>query len=177
MSEPGMGPYPPQVALALRDSANQQSTRKIGVSTPCGAGRCRYGRTLFSSPGCRSCRGMPEPGMGTYPPRVALALCALVNQRSARGIGALLCAGRCRPGRTGLSSPGCRSYGDMEGCRNRGWVPILPGCGGTGGGLHRGSTPAARASPRYWPRAGRGGGATGLGFGKRGDESHMPMAL
>ena len=44
----------------------------------------------------------------------------------------------------------------MEGCINRGCGPIIPGCGETVGGVPRGATPAARASPHDWPRAGRG---------------------
>ena len=39
--------------------------------------------------------------------------------------------GRYRPGRTRFSSPGCRICRYKKGCLNRGWGPILPGCGGT----------------------------------------------
>ena len=44
----------------------------------------------------------------------------------------------------------------MEGLLNRGWGPILPVCGEIVG-FPRGATPAARASPPDWPRAGAGG--------------------
>ena len=50
------------------------------------------------------------------------------------GLGLPHRAGRCAPGRTRFSSPGCRSCRDIEGCLNRGWKSILPGCGGTEGG-------------------------------------------
>ena len=53
----------------------------------------------------------------------------------------------------------------MEACLNRGWEPILPGCGGTRGGVPRGAISAARAPPYDWPRqgweAGVGGGTLG----------------
>ena len=44
----------------------------------------------------------------------------------------------------------------MEGFLNRGWRYILPGCCEIVG-FPRGATPAARASPPHWPRAGVGG--------------------
>ena len=51
-------------------------------------------------------------------------------------------AGRYRPKRSSLSSPGCWSCGDMEGYLTRGWEIIIPGCGGTSA-LSRGETLAA----------------------------------
>ena len=47
----------------------------------------------------------------------------------------------------------------MEGLLNRGWGLILPVCGEIVG-FPQGATPAARASPSDWSRAG-GGGALG----------------
>ena len=47
----------------------------------------------------------------------------------------------------------------MEELLNRGWGPVLPVCGEIVG-FPEGATPAARASPPDWPRAG-GGGALG----------------
>ena len=46
----------------------------------------------------------------------------------------------------------------MEGFLTRGWVSIIPECGGIVG-FPRGATPAARASPPRWPRAAGGGGS------------------
>ena len=88
MSERRTGPYPTRVTLALRIPANQQSARRIGVSTPFGAVSTRENSILV--PGVSDFyiyERMNEPGMGPYPPRVALALRAAANQRSARGIG------------------------------------------------------------------------------------------
>ena len=43
------------------------------------------------------------------------------------GLGFPHCVGRCRPGGTPFSSPGCRSCTCMEGFLIREWKPILPG--------------------------------------------------
>ena len=63
------------------------------------------------------------------------------------------------PGGSPFSSPRCRSCRCIEGLLNRGWGPILPVCGEIVG-FPQGATPAARASPSDWSRAG-GGGALG----------------
>ena len=64
----------------------------------------------------------------------------------------------------------------MEGFLTRGWGPILSGCDGIVG-FPRGATPAARAAPPHWPRAGGGEALRPmvLGLGKRWDESHLPI--
>ena len=49
------------------------SDRPVGLGFPHRAGRCRPGRTRFSSTGCLSCRDMEgfwEPGVGPNPSRV-----------------------------------------------------------------------------------------------------------
>ena len=86
-------------------------------------------------------------------------------------------AGRCRPGRTGFSSPGCRSCRDREGFVNRGWGPIAPGRGGTGGGL-----PQGQLSPRApRPLIGRGwaggGGHSANGIGARENAGMKAISL
>ena len=84
----GMGPYPPQVRLTARISANWRWADGVGVSTPCGTVLTReitvfvpnlldlymYGRSIV-------------PGMAPYPPRVPLAPRTPANQRSASGVG------------------------------------------------------------------------------------------
>ena len=140
--------------------ANQRSVSGIGVSTPCGARRCRPRRTRFSSPGFRRCRyleGCLNRGWENILPGLSTLYTSQSNSDRPLGLGFPHRAGRCRPGRTRFSSPGCQSCRDMEACLNRGWVPILPGCDGTERGLPRGSTPAARALPPDWPRAGGAG--------------------
>ena len=52
-------------------------------------------------------------------------------------------AGRYRPGRSAITSPGYWSCRDMEGFLTRGWDIIISGCGGTSA-LARGATLAAR---------------------------------
>ena len=94
---------------------------------------------------------MPEPRMGPNPSRArhdwkgvkrgrgpilpglrSLYAPQTISDRPVR-LGSPHRAGRCATGRTRFSSPGCRGSRDMERCTNRGWGPILPGCGGTGG--------------------------------------------
>ena len=62
-------------------------------------------------------------------------------------------AGRFQPGVSPFSSAGCRMCTCMEGFLNRGWGPILTGCGEILG-FPRGTTPAARASTPHSPGAG-----------------------
>ena len=127
MSEPGMGPYPPWVSLALRAPVNQRSARGIGVSRPCGAVSTRV-NSISCLPGCRSCRYMGrclKRGCGP----IFLGLPSLyapqpTSDRPVR-LGFPHRAGRCRCGRTPLSSPRCRSCRDMEACLIRGCEPVL----------------------------------------------------
>ena len=77
-----------------------------------------------------------------------------INDRTA-GLGFPHRAGRFRPGGSPFPSSGCRSYRCIEGFSNRGWRPILPGCGEIAR-FSRGATPATRASLPHWPRAGGG---------------------
>ena len=80
-------------------------------------------------------------------------------------------SGRCRPGtpRFSIFVHGCRSCRDIEGCLNRGWVPILPGCDGTGRGLPRGQLPPH--TPRPLIGRGRAGGGGALGQWDRGSKN------
>ena len=56
-------------------------------------------------------------------------------------------AGRFRPGKSPLSSPGCRSCRCTEGFLNRGWGSILPGCSEIVGVCSRGNSRRARLAP------------------------------
>ena len=85
MPEPGWGPILP--GLPSHYAPQSIGDRLVGLAFSHRAGRCRPGRIRFSSLGCRSCRGMEGclNRMGPCPPRVAVALRAPKNQRSARG--------------------------------------------------------------------------------------------
>ena len=73
------------------------------------------------------CGRMSEPRRRAYPPRVALALRAPANQRSACGIAVSIPCGAVSTRENRFLSPGCQSCRKMEGCQNRRWRPILPG--------------------------------------------------
>ena len=90
----GMGTYPPRDALALCTSPSQSAVGRWGwgfhtirggfdpgVSTTCGPVSTR-GKSVFV-PGLSELYmygRIYDPGMGTYPPRDALALCTSPNQ-------------------------------------------------------------------------------------------------
>ena len=132
----------------------------FGLGFPHPAGRYRPGGSAFSSPGCWNCRDMDLfvtrgceiilPGCGGT---LALARGATLAARwihepqpisnHPMGLGFTHPAGRCRPGGSTFTFPGCWSCRDMEGFLTRGWELILPGCGGTAA-LVRGATLAAR---------------------------------
>ena len=108
MSEPGMGPNPPRVR---RDwEGCPEATLAARASPP----DWRYG-------------GIYETGMGTYPPRVALALHAPANQRSARGIGISTPCGAVSTRENSIFAPGVPEIRAMDGRLNRGWGTIIPG--------------------------------------------------
>ena len=75
ISDPGIGPDHPRVAVALRTPPNQRSAGGVEVSTLCVAVSTR-GITIFVH-GWLELYGhgiIFNPGMFSYPPRVALAL-------------------------------------------------------------------------------------------------------
>ena len=77
VDDPGMEPYPTQVALPPRTPANQRSASGSRLSH--GTGQYRPGGPPFSSLVFCSCRCMHtwyihDTGVGPYPTRVALAL-------------------------------------------------------------------------------------------------------
>ena len=67
--------------LYVRSPANQRSASRAGVSTPCGTVSTR-GITVFVSmlSELSIYGGIPDPGMRSYRPRVALALCSNLSQ-------------------------------------------------------------------------------------------------
>ena len=84
MYEPGIMPYPPRVAFALRAPAHPRLASGIGVSTPWGAVSTRFKSIYVTGAAELKIYGrMSEPGMGTYPPRVAL-IRSPASQRSAQ---------------------------------------------------------------------------------------------
>ena len=135
------------------------SNLSVGLGFPHLSGRYRPGGSAVSSPGCWSYREME--GFLTRGWELILSECGgtsalsrgaslaarwihepqpISNQPLGWGFPHL--AGRYRPKRSSLSSPGCWSCGDMEGYLTRGWEIIIPGCGGTSA-LSRGETLAA----------------------------------
>ena len=58
ISDQGMGTYPPRGALALMYDPQSISDWPVGLVFPHRAGRFRLGGSPFSSPGCRSCKGL-----------------------------------------------------------------------------------------------------------------------
>ena len=138
--------------------SHQQSPSGLGFPHP--TGRYRTGGSLFSSPGCWSCRDME--GFLIRGWKLILRGC---GGTSALARGATLAArwchepqpisnrpvvlgfphpaGRYRPGGSAFSSPSCWSCRDMDLLVTRGCEVILPGCGGTLA-LSRGATLAAR---------------------------------
>ena len=113
----------------LRCPANQR--RPMGLGFSYRARRCRPGRTLFSPPGCRICRDTEEcmnRGWGPILPGLSSLYARQPMSGRPVGLGISDRAGRCRPGRTRFSSPGCRNCRDMGGHMNRGWGPIPPCC-------------------------------------------------
>ena len=73
-SDRGMRPYPPRVALAPRNPANELLAIEVGVSTPCAAVSTR--ETVALVPGLLEseiCGRFSNPGMILYPLRVSLA--------------------------------------------------------------------------------------------------------
>ena len=115
-----MGPYPPQVTLALPTSANQRLTSGIEVSTPYGAVSTQYNSIFhFSSPECRSFRDM-EGCLNRRRDKVLPGLLSLyafpsISDRPV-GLGFPRRVGRCRPGRTRFLFLRCRRCTDMERC-------------------------------------------------------------
>ena len=109
----------------------------MGLGFPNRAERCRPGGTPIASPACRSCKSIKKnnAGMGTYPPRGALALCTIPSKSAIgqwdwgfytmrSGFGPR--DHRFRPRVVGVpfSSPGCRSCKGMEGFLIRGWKHV-----------------------------------------------------
>ena len=114
--------------------------RSMVLRFPHHAGRCRPRITRFSFPERRNCtdmegclnrgwvqtlHGCNGTGRGQtmprrYHPRVVLALPAPADKRSSRGIVACTPRWSVSNGRNRFSSPRCRSFGDIEGCLNRG---------------------------------------------------------
>ena len=77
ISDPGMGPYPPQGALALDTNTSQSAIGWwAGVSTPCGAVSTRWKSVFVPELSELYMHGrVSDPGMGSCLPRRALALC------------------------------------------------------------------------------------------------------
>ena len=132
ISEPGMGLYPPRIALPLRAPANQRSTRGIGVSTSCGAVSTRKNSIFVCGvSSCRDMEGFMNRGWSPILPGLSLLYAPQPIIDRPVGLGCSLHVGRWRPGKTRFSSPGCQSCRYMEGCLNRRWGPILAGCSRT----------------------------------------------
>ena len=174
-----MGNYPPRVeiilpgfggtsalsrgaTLAARWLHESQpiSDHPVGLGFPHRPGRYRSGRSLFSSPGCWSCRGMERfltrgqnlilPGCGgtsTLARDATLAARWLHEPRPISNQPVVLGfphpAGRYRLRGSPFSSPGSWSCIDKQGFMIRGWDIILPGWDGTSA-LARGATLIAR---------------------------------
>ena len=111
---------------------------------------CRVVCNPFPPPGCRSCSdtdGFLDRGWGPILPGLrSLYTPQPIDDRPV-GLGFPHRARRCRPGKTQFPFPGCRSCRDMEGCLNRGWGPILFGCGGIGRVVPRRNPRRARLAP------------------------------
>ena len=105
-----------------------------------------YGRISdknLSSPGVAGHRRWPK---GQLSPRAASIIpiqSAITQWGYPVGLGLPHPAGRCLPGGSAFSSPGCWICRDMVGFLMRGWEIIRPGCGGTSA-LAREKTFAAR---------------------------------
>ena len=129
----GTWSYRPRVVLALR--AQPISDRPVGSGSTHRAGRCRTGRTRFSSPGCRICRCMEICLNRGWV--LILPGCDVTGGWSRKRHGRILrgdCsfyapqpisdrtvelrfprrAGRCQPRRTRFSSQRCRRCRDMQ---------------------------------------------------------------
>ena len=78
------------------------------------------------------------------------------NEQLGSGVGVSTPCGAVSTRRITAFAPGGRNCTCIEGFLNRGWAPILRGCGEMVG-FPRGATPAASPSPPDWPRAGGGG--------------------
>ena len=87
-SDPGMGTYPPQGALALCTILSQSAIGQLGGGF----------HTVRGGSDPRDHRSRPQvvrvvkvwiynPGMGTYPPRGALALCTIPSQSAIGQLG------------------------------------------------------------------------------------------
>ena len=87
-SDPGMGTYPPQGALALCTILSQSAIGQLGWGF----------HTVRGGSDPRDHRSRPQvvrvvkvwiynPGMGTYPPRGALALCTIPSQSAIGQLG------------------------------------------------------------------------------------------
>ena len=128
-----MGTYLSRGALSLIYSPQPNSDWPVGLGFPHLAGRFRPGGSSFSSPGCRSCKGMEiyiiNPRMGTYSPRGPLSLMYDPPPIRYRPVRMWLPhhAGRFRPGGSPFSSPGCRSCRCMEIFLIPEWVLSSPG--------------------------------------------------
>ena len=156
ISDTAMGPYPPRVRggssmlsrgapLAARGLYEPQpiSTQWMGVGSH-RAGRYRPGGPLLLSPGCWNCKCMKGfmirgweyifPGFGetsalTRGATLAVRWLQEPQQFSGQPIAVEFqhCAGRCRPGGSLFSPPGCWICRCMEDFLLRGWDPILLG--------------------------------------------------
>ena len=145
------------------------SDRPVGLGFPHRAGRFRPRGSQFSSPGCRSCKGVEGFMIRGWNPIVPgwrwLYARAPANQHSSGGVGVNTPWGAVSTRGTTVFVSGFSEFRCMEGFLNRGWVNILPGCDEIVG-LPGGAIPAVRASPPHWPRPGAGG-ASANGIGAR----------
>ena len=109
------------------------SDQPVGLGFPHRAKSFRPGGSLFSSPGCRSCKGNEgflSRGWKPILPGVCwFYVRSPANQRP--GSGASHRVGQFRPGGSPFSSPGCRSCKCMEVFLIWGWKLSSPGCAGS----------------------------------------------
>ena len=107
------------------------SDRPVGLGFLHRAGRFRPGESAFSSPDCRSCKGIEGFLIRKRKP-ILPGVCWLyvrspANQRQAIGVGVSTpCEVVSTRGIT-VFVPGCRSCKCMEGLMIRGWEPVVPG--------------------------------------------------
>ena len=112
-----------------------------------------YGRVPESGwvpifPVCDWTGGVKRGRGPNLPELCSLYASQLISDRPVR-LGFPHRAGRCRSGRTRLSSPGCRSRGYAEGCMHWAWYPILCGAarlGGSNGDVYLSSPGYARST-------------------------------
>ena len=74
--DPGMGPYPPRLALAPRTPTKLQCASQLGyhtVRSGLDLGNHRFCPRFVGVTSCKCMKGFCDPEMGPYPPWVALA--------------------------------------------------------------------------------------------------------